>query len=97
MKRVAVIIRQPKINEYFPQEFQLTLKDEASIIETIRAVGEEIKKKAKAFPIEKYKSLLQMVYHPIVPNPINKFPSHVRSWNKQFSRIIGSESRLGYD
>jgi len=64
MKRVTVIIRQREINKLFPQVFQLTLKDEASIIEAIKAVDEEIKKKAGDFPIGKYKSLLHMVYHP---------------------------------
>ncbi|MEM3549376.1 MAG: hypothetical protein QXP36_06275 [Conexivisphaerales archaeon] len=65
MKKVTVIIRQREINKFFPQAFQLILKDEASIIDTVKAVDEEIKKKAKVFPIGKYKNLLQMVYHPI--------------------------------
>ncbi|MCS7113793.1 MAG: hypothetical protein RMJ15_03925 [Nitrososphaerota archaeon] len=65
MKRVAVIIRQREINKFFPQAFQLTLKDEASIIDALKAVDEEIKKRANVFPIGRYKSLLQMVYHPI--------------------------------
>lgn len=65
MKRVTVIIRQREINKFFPQAFQLTLKEEASVIDAINAVDEEIKKKANVFPIGKYRSLLQMIYHPI--------------------------------
>jgi hypothetical protein len=64
MKKVTLIIRQREINKLFPHGFQLTLKDEASIIDAIKAVDEEIKRKVGSFPVEKYKSLLRMVYHP---------------------------------
>jgi hypothetical protein len=40
------------------------LEDEASIIDALKAVDEEIKRRASKFPVEKHKSLLQMVYHP---------------------------------
>jgi hypothetical protein len=63
MKKVTVIIRQREINKLFPQPFQLTLKDEASIIDVIKAVDEEIKRKVGFFPVGRYKSLLQIVYH----------------------------------
>jgi len=49
MKRVTVIIRQREINKLFPQTFQLTLKDEAFIIDVIKAVDEEIKRKLAFF------------------------------------------------
>jgi len=65
MKRVRVVIRQREISKFFPQAFQLTLKKEASIIDAIKAVDEEIRRKLGVFPVEKYESLLQMVYHPI--------------------------------
>ncbi|MEM2045548.1 MAG: hypothetical protein QXO20_05150 [Candidatus Bathyarchaeia archaeon] len=65
MKRVTVVIRQREISKFFPQAFQLTLKKEASIIDAIKAVDEEIRRKLGVFPVEKYESLLQMVYHPI--------------------------------
>ncbi|MGC8998925.1 MAG: hypothetical protein ACP5JW_05995 [Candidatus Bathyarchaeia archaeon] len=64
MKRVTVIIRQREINKLFPQAFQLTLKDEASVMDVIKAVDEEIRSRAGAFPVKDYESLLQMVYHP---------------------------------
>jgi hypothetical protein len=64
MKRVTLIIRQREINKFFPQGFQLILGDEASIIEALKAADEEIKRKVGGFPVEKYRSLLQMVYHP---------------------------------
>ncbi|MEM3770684.1 MAG: hypothetical protein QXG76_05830 [Candidatus Bathyarchaeia archaeon] len=63
MKKVTVVIRQREISKFFPQGFQLTLENGASTIDAIKAVDEEIKGKVGAFPVEKYKSLLQMVYH----------------------------------
>ncbi|MEM4481089.1 MAG: hypothetical protein QXG58_07665 [Candidatus Bathyarchaeia archaeon] len=50
MKRVAVIIHQREINKFSPQAFQLILKDEVSIIDTIKAVDEEIRRKLAFFP-----------------------------------------------
>jgi hypothetical protein len=64
MKKVTVIVRQREINKLFPRAFQLTLKDEASIIDVVKTVDEEIKRKVGVFPVGKYKSLLQMIYHP---------------------------------
>jgi hypothetical protein len=82
MKRVTVIIRQREINKLFPQAFQLTLGDEASIIDAIKAVDDEIKRKAGFFPHDKYKSLLQMVYH-----------SHEKRLNKQVAIHAHVESK----
>jgi hypothetical protein len=64
MKKFTVIVRQREINKLFPRAFQLTLKDEASIIDVVKTVDEEIKRKVGVFPVGKYKSLLQMIYHP---------------------------------
>jgi len=63
MKRVTVIVRQPEINKLLPQAFQLILKDEASVIDAIKAVDQEIRRRIGAFPVKKYESLLQMIYH----------------------------------
>jgi hypothetical protein len=55
MKNVTLIIRQREISDFLSNIpiFQLTLGDEASIIEVIKAVDEEIKRKAGFFPHEK--------------------------------------------
>lgn len=82
MKKVTVIIRQREINKFFPQAFQLILKDEASIIDTVKAVDEEIKKKANVFPFGKYKSLLHMVYHPIAKRFYKQVAIHANIKNK---------------
>ena len=42
MKKVTVIVRQREINKLFPRAFQLTLKDEASIIDVVKTVDEEV-------------------------------------------------------
>ncbi len=64
MKKVTVIIRKREINKLFPPAFQLTIKDEASVIDVIKALDEEIKRKVGIFPIRRYKSLLQMIIVP---------------------------------
>jgi hypothetical protein len=76
MKRVSVFIRQREISKIFPCGFQLNLKDDASIIDAIKAADEEIKKKVGRFPVEKYKSLLQMVYHPYKNRFYNQVAIH---------------------
>lgn len=65
MKRVTLVVRQNEISKVFPNGFLLTLEDSASTINAINAADEEIKKKCGKFPVEKCKSLLQMVYHPL--------------------------------
>jgi len=65
MKSVTLIVRQTALNRIFPNGFHFLLKDDASILDTIKTADEEIMKKVNRFPIEKCKSLLHMVYHPI--------------------------------
>ncbi|MBX5328812.1 MAG: hypothetical protein QHH18_05175 [Candidatus Bathyarchaeota archaeon] len=64
MKTIVIFIRQREISKVFPDGLRLILGDNASIIDVIKAVDLEIKEKASKFPIEKYKSLLHMVYNP---------------------------------
>jgi hypothetical protein len=40
------------------------LEDNSSVLDVIRVADEEIKNKVEKFPVEEYKSLLSMVYHP---------------------------------
>ncbi|MDI6690578.1 MAG: hypothetical protein QME50_01760 [Candidatus Bathyarchaeota archaeon] len=76
MKKVLLFIRQREISKIFPYGFQLTLEDAASIIDAIKAVDEEIIKKMGRFPVEKYKSLFQMVYHPYKNRFYNQVAVH---------------------
>jgi hypothetical protein len=76
MKRISLFIRQREISKIFPCGFQLTLKDDASLVDAIRAVDEEIKKKMGKFPVAKYKSLFQMVYHPYKNRFYNQVAVH---------------------
>ena len=64
MKKVTLIVRQTEINKIFPNGLQFLLEDNASTLDVIRAVDEEIRRKCGNFPIKGFKSLLQMVYHP---------------------------------
>ena len=64
MKRVTLIIRHRKVSRFFPRGLQLALEDEASVIDAVKAADLEIRMRVGGFPVEKYKSLLQMVYHP---------------------------------
>ena len=64
MKNITLIVRQTELNKVFPEGFQLSLKDEASVIDAIMAADEQITAKCGSFPVKKRRSLLQMVYHP---------------------------------
>ena len=64
MKKVTLIVRQTEINKIFPNGLQFLLEDNASTLDAIRAVDEEIRRKCGNFPVKGFKSLLQMVYHP---------------------------------
>ncbi len=64
-KKVTLIIRQTEINKIFPSGMQLLLEDNASSLDTIKMADAEIKRKCGDFPVKKYESLLQTVYHPI--------------------------------
>ncbi|NWF87752.1 hypothetical protein HXY32_08110 [Candidatus Bathyarchaeota archaeon] len=64
MKTITMVIRQTEISRLFPQGLQFLLDDNASMLDVIKAVDEEIKKKCTKFPAKEYESLLQMVYHP---------------------------------
>ncbi|MEM3700849.1 MAG: hypothetical protein QXL57_08325 [Candidatus Bathyarchaeia archaeon] len=84
MKRVLLFIRQREISKIFPYGIQLTLRDDASIIDAIKAVDEEIIKKTGKFPVEKYKSLFQMVYHPYKNRFYNQVAVHAHAESKFF-------------
>jgi len=64
MKRVTLIVWQPDINKVFPNGFQLSLEDNASVVDVLKVADEEIRKTCETFPAKKYRSLLHMVYHP---------------------------------
>jgi len=64
VKKVVLIVRQTEIGRIFPNGFQLLLQDDASTLDAINTADEEIKRKCGNFPAKKFKSLLQMVYHP---------------------------------
>jgi hypothetical protein len=53
MKTVSLFVHQREISRIFSYGFQLTLKDDASLIDAIKAVDEEIIKKMGKFPVEK--------------------------------------------
>ena len=59
-----MIIRQKEISKLFPRGLELLLEDNASALDAIKVVDEEIKRKCGNFPVKGFKSLLQMVYHP---------------------------------
>jgi hypothetical protein len=64
MKRIKLVIHQPSINKLLGQELNLTLNDDANIIDAIEEVDKIIKSKGN-FPEKNYASLLHMIYNPI--------------------------------
>jgi hypothetical protein len=87
MKKVTLIVRQTEISKVFPSGFQLLLEDNASCIDAIRAADEEIKKKCETFPVKKYRSLLQMVYHPYEDRFYKQVAIQAHVNSKQFWNI----------
>jgi len=65
MKTVTLIVRQNEISRLFPNGLQLLLEDNGSTLDAIKAIDDEIIKKNVNFPVKGFKSLLQMVYHPV--------------------------------
>jgi hypothetical protein len=64
LKKITLIVRQAEISKVLPDGLQLSLEDEASIVDVIDMADEEIRKQCGEFPVKKCKSLLHMVYHP---------------------------------
>jgi len=62
-KKVTLVVRQTEISKIFTGGFQLLLEDNASVLDAIKAVDEEIKRKCEKFPVKTFKSLLHMVYN----------------------------------
>ena len=62
-KKVTLVIRQPEINRIFPKSLELLLEDTACILDVIRSVDEEIKKRCGKFPVKGFRSLLHMTDH----------------------------------
>jgi len=62
--KVTFIVQHTAIHRIFREPFELDLDDRGTILDAIRLVDEEILKKTGKFPVEGYKSLLHMVYHP---------------------------------
>jgi hypothetical protein len=64
MKTAKIIIHQPFINKLIGRELNLTLHENANLIDALMQVDETIKSKGN-FPVPDYKSLVHMVYNPI--------------------------------
>jgi hypothetical protein len=64
VKAVTLIVRQRDISKLFPQGLRLSLDDEASVIDALKAADEEIRRRVGRFPVDKFDGLLRMVYHP---------------------------------
>ncbi|UCH02879.1 MAG: hypothetical protein JSV20_03580 [Candidatus Bathyarchaeota archaeon] len=64
MKRVLVYVQQYSINKIMGNELELSLHDNADIIDAIKEIDRMILRKGK-FPSKYYHSLLHWTYHPI--------------------------------
>ncbi len=63
-KKITLVIRQPEINRIFPKGLELLLEDTACVLDVIKAVDEQMKRRCEKFPVKGFKSLLHMTYHP---------------------------------
>ncbi|HKZ94801.1 MAG TPA: hypothetical protein VJ249_09540 [Candidatus Bathyarchaeia archaeon] len=64
MKRIKMIIHEPSVNKIIGRELELSLPDNANIIDAIGEADRLLKCKG-GFPIPDYGSLAHMVYNPI--------------------------------
>jgi hypothetical protein len=64
MKKVTLIVRQTELNRLLPNGLQLTLEDDASILEAVAAFDWEVKNKCGKCPVKGFDSVLEMIYHP---------------------------------
>jgi len=81
MKNVTLIVRQTEISKLFPSGLQLLLEDNASTLDAIKAVDEELRRRCGKFPVKGFESLFQMVYHPYEDRFYNQvaIQAHVKS------------------
>jgi hypothetical protein len=72
MKRIKLYIHEPAVNKIIGRELDISLDNNANLLDAIREVDKMICNK-RSFPIPDYQSLLHMVYNPIE----NKFYNQV--------------------
>ena len=65
MKRVKMVIHEPLINKVIGSELNLLLNDKTNVIDAISEVDKLINNRG-SFPLTEYRSLLHMVYNPVV-------------------------------
>jgi hypothetical protein len=87
MKKITLIVRQTEISKIFPNGLQLLLENRASTVDAIDVADGEIKKKCSGFPVKKYESLLQMVYHPSENRFYKQVAIQAYSKSKEFLNI----------
>ena len=63
--RVTFLLQQSEVGRFIKGPLELSLKEGGSILDVLKLVDEEILKRAGKFPVKGYKSLVQMVYHPV--------------------------------
>lgn len=72
MKRIKLYIHEPAINKIVGRELDISLSDNANLVDAIREVDKMISSRGD-FPVPDYQSLLHMVYNPLA----NKFYDQV--------------------
>ena len=65
MKRVKMVIHEPLVNKIIGSEPNLLLNDKTNVIDAISEVDKLINNRG-SFPLTEYRSLLHMVYNPVV-------------------------------
>ncbi len=64
MKEIKLVIHEPLINKLIGSELNLSLGDEANLIDAISEVDKMIRGKG-SFPVPSYQSFLHMIYNPV--------------------------------
>jgi len=64
MKKVMVLVNETTINRFLGGGLQLSVPDDANVIDVLKRVDDIIELKG-GFPLPEYRSLLHMLYNPV--------------------------------
>ncbi|MBX5327712.1 MAG: hypothetical protein ACQXXH_01950 [Candidatus Bathyarchaeia archaeon] len=87
MKTVTLIVRHRDLSRMFPGGLELVLEDDACVLDAIKAVDAEVRKRCGSFPVKGFQSLLQMVYHPKEERFYKQTSINVQTREKQFLNV----------
>jgi len=87
MKRVTLMVRHRDLSRLFPGGLQLVLEDDGCVLDAIAGFDVEIRKKCEGFPVVGFRSLLQMVFHPVEDRFYKQASINAQTREKEFLNV----------